>query len=190
MNSAKRGKEWENIIDPSFAIIDNCTVTNMGAPVNVIRFTNRVKGLFTGCFTGKGSCDYEGGYQGSVVSIEAKRTKQLTWSFASIKPHQLARMRSTVNMGGIAGVLLWWDHKDGSAAYFGISFQAIQRWIRAGKKSVNPRDLMAGCDVDGFGVKRLVMRPAQHNGKFSTVCNLVPTLDMMIGNTIMEEDDA
>ena len=187
MSSAKRGQEWEDIITPSFAILDNCTVMKMGAPVRVVRFVKRAKpgrpakgGEFVGFFEGKGSCDYEGGYAGLVVSVEAKRTKQPRWSFASIKPHQLARMRSTVDMGGVAGVLLAWDHIEGSSAYFGISFEAIEIWMRSGKKSINPHDLMAGCDVDGSGVKMLVMRPAANNGKFSTVCNLCPFMEMMI----------
>lgn len=188
MTSAKRGQEWEEICSRSFAVMDNCTVMKMGAPVRVIRFIKRGPGRkakggeFVGYFEGKGSCDYEGGYRGVVASLEAKRTKQPRWPLASIKPHQIDRMRSTVNMGGVAGVLLCWDHDQGSTAYFGISFEEIDRWMRAGKKSIKPGDLQAGCDVMSIGVKMLTMRPASNNGKFYTVCSLYPFMDMMISN--------
>ena len=144
MTSAKRGQEWEVVCSRSFAILDNCTVMKMGAPVRVIRFTKRGPGRkakggeFIGYFEGRGSNDYEGGYKSKAVSIEAKRTNQPRLSFRAIAEHQQKRMETTLRMGGLAGVLLAFDASDGSTVHFGVPWADIDGWMASGSKSTCP----------------------------------------------------
>jgi recombination protein U len=165
MNSAKRGREWEDIITRSFKAVLMCSVVKLCAPVRVVRFNKkgfkgRNSGEFTGYFEAKGVCDYEGGYDGAVVCIEAKRTTATRWAFSSIKQHQFDRMMDTFAVHrGIAGVLLAWDHKAGTTAFFAIDIHAISEMQDCGRKSVTPGDLLEMADRPGSGVNVLSPMP-------------------------------
>lgn len=166
MNSARRGREWEDVLTRSFQRVERCTVIKTCAPVRVVRFPGKRRpgrrntGEFTGYFEKKGACDYEGAFQCRVVCLEAKRTKAKRWAVSAIAPHQYERMAQTfVFQNGICGVLLAWDDEKGTTAFFAIDFYALELWKDHDVKSIKPEDLMALADDKHSGVRMLSARP-------------------------------
>lgn len=152
MSSSKIGRAFEDLCTPGFELVGRCTITKCAAPVRVVRYNkkkykSRNTGEFVGFFESKGTCDYEGGYQGVAVSIEAKHTSAARFPFSAIKDHQWVRLTATERMGGMAGVLLSWLHPSGTETYYGIVWRQVQQWAVDGKKSITPDDLFVAIEA-------------------------------------------
>ena len=138
---AKRGRDWEEILEAAFASIAGSTVVGTDPPVAVIKYL-RGANQFIGAFRAKGMCDLEGGWRGTHVCIEAKQvTSGPRFSFGAIRPDQLKRMEAVDASGGLAGVAV--RHavtKDGSLRCYYLPYGQIARIIEQEGKSVRYDD--------------------------------------------------
>lgn len=108
--NVRRGSELEAVLAAAFDVIPGCTVRKSAPPFKVTSIQGTKK---VGFFEENGMCDFEGGYFGQHVCIDAKRingAKASRWNIKSnLKDHQYSRMRDCQSHGSIAGVILQWD---------------------------------------------------------------------------------
>lgn len=155
---ANRGVHWENLLRVAFSRLPQCTVLKVGAPVHVIRWHRKSKtgrgGEFIGYFETRGVADFEGGYNGRPVSIEAKETQTPNrWNIkAAVKDHQLQRMCDTYEIGGLAGILLRWRPAGMPGADFGISWPRLHDWVIAETKSLTLAALTDAASIKESGI--------------------------------------
>ena len=172
----KRGQAWESMLDNSFARLPASSIVRLPAPTKyLLPFRGRgVKtGQFVACYEKRGTCDYEGFYREFSCTFDAKRTSGDRWDFSSIADHQIDRMRLWDAYNHAAGVLLWWDCQDNSAAFFGIDIRFIDSVILGGRKSIRPEHLLEQCDQVGSGVRMLRLKPwgVDLEPFFSAICS-------------------
>ena len=104
MNKAGRGKQFEAIIQNTLRTFGGHTIVKTDPAVTITKMLD--KGLFQGRFKTGGQCDFEGGFQGIHVCLEAKDCHQEVFLKDRIRPGQWDRLYETWQMGAISGLLL------------------------------------------------------------------------------------
>ncbi len=144
-NKANQGRHFEEMLEYAFGQCGpDCTVVKTTAPVKVIswpRGDRRHKGTFTGCFEKKGTCDFEGGFHGIAVCLEAKETSKDHLLWDAIKAHQWDRMESTAE----CFVALWIIEADPPCAVPISTMVALEPTLEAYSKSI-PFSSVQSCE--------------------------------------------
>lgn len=104
MKAANRGKQWQGILSAEFAAFGDHTIVKTDPPVRVIKILEN--GRFEGVFSAAGQCDYEGGFRGRAVCLEAKDCHEPVFLKDRIRTGQWDRLYDTWIQGGISGLLL------------------------------------------------------------------------------------
>lgn len=104
MDHANRGKQFENIIENTLKSFGGHTIVKTDPGVAVTAVLG--KGEFRARFKAGVQCDYEGGFKGLAVCLEAKDCSTGLFLRDRIRAHQWDRMYDTWQMGGISGLLL------------------------------------------------------------------------------------
>ena len=105
MEHANRGKQFEKIIEHTLETFGGHTIVKTDPPVTRIGGKD-AKGRFTAVHRVGGQCDFEGGFQGLAVCLEAKDCSTAMFLKSRIRTHQWDRLYDTWQMGGISGLLL------------------------------------------------------------------------------------
>lgn len=105
MENANRGKQFENIIKNTLKTFGGHTIVKTDPPVHRIGGKD-AKGRFTAVHGAAGQCDFEGGYMGFAVCLEAKDCTTGLFLKDRIRTGQWDRLYATWAMGGISGLLL------------------------------------------------------------------------------------
>jgi len=96
----------------------------------------------------KGMLDFEGGWRGIHLALDAKEINEPRFNFRSkIKEHQTERMRACLTTGGASGILV--RFADHGVAY-GLHAREIIRMMNAGTKSVKYSDVVG---QGGMGIE-------------------------------------
>lgn len=156
MSNARSGRWWEDVVAMSLINVEGSTIVPTSPPVRVVRWPGRGKihkGEFIGYFESKGQCDFEGGYRGVHVALEAKRCSTARWNFkGAISDGQKHRMHEVTQWRGIAGVVLCWDIEGMAPLHVAISWWRIADWLLCGAVSVTPADLISASCFNNSGV--------------------------------------
>lgn len=134
-----RGKDWERDIEKML----------VGIPDHVIRLTDPPV-VWTPrrmIFKTKGMADFEGGYHGIHVCLEAKEIAEARLNFKSkIKDHQVDRLRASRYQGGMSGLLIRFT---GVNRQFGLPALALFEMMNTGANSIKHDEVldMGGLDI-------------------------------------------
>lgn len=104
MGTANRGKQWQKILQAEFDQIEWHTIVKTDPPVRVFKMLGGAR--FEGCFSAAGQCDFEGGFRGRHVCLEAKDCAQASFPRAKIREGQWKRLEDANAHGAISGLLL------------------------------------------------------------------------------------
>jgi len=104
MPTANRGKQWQNILEAEFGEFGDHTIVKTDPPVRVFRMLGGAK--FEGCFSAAGQCDFEGGWHGRHVCLEAKDCREAAFPRTKIRQGQWDRLEAAEAQGAISGLLL------------------------------------------------------------------------------------
>jgi len=142
MDHANRGKQFEKIIENTLESFGAHTIVKTDPPVTRIGGKD-AKGRFTAVHRVGGQCDFEGGFMGLHVCLEAKDCGEDLFLKSRIRTHQWDRLYDTWQMGGVAGVLLRFcgDTADKDAVWL-VEFGAV-RYLFQGKARIHRGELCA-----------------------------------------------
>ena len=104
MKAANRGKQWQNILSAEFGEFGGHTIVKTDPPVRVFKMLGGAK--FEGCFAAAGQCDFEGGFRGVHVCLEAKDCHDGAFPKAKIRDGQWKRLEAARETGAISGLLV------------------------------------------------------------------------------------
>lgn len=104
MGSANRGKQWQKILTAEFGEFGDHTIVKTDPPVRVFKMLGGAK--FEGCFAAPGQCDFEGGWHGRHVCLEAKDCHEKAFPRSKIRQGQWDRLEAAEAQGAVSGLLL------------------------------------------------------------------------------------
>ena len=117
VNYANRGMKLEddlNITNNYYKDIDKAHIYKKPTPVNVtkVNYISRSNVTITEAFFDTPSTtDYNGIYKGKYIDFEAKETNSTTsFPLSNIHPHQLIHLESIKRHGGIAFIIVRFNH--------------------------------------------------------------------------------
>lgn len=118
MAVANRGKQWQKIVEAQLDTMAGHTIVKTDPPVRVFKMLGGAK--FEGCFAAPGQCDFEGGFRGRAVCLEAKDCHATAFPRAKIRDGQWLRLETANEQGAISGLLL---------RFVGESADRDQMWL-------------------------------------------------------------
>ena len=139
MDHANRGKQFEAIIQNTLKSFGGHTIVKTDPGVAITATLG--KGEFKARFKAGVQCDFEGGFMGYAVCLEAKDCSNDLFLKDRLKTHQWDRLYDTWQMGGISGVLLRFtgDTADQDICWL-VEFGSM--WFLFEKKSrIHPNEL-------------------------------------------------